>query len=91
VGVNSFAVPELVQQDKNGYNAEPFKHEEMASLALKILTDKELYAKFSENSLAIAQEHEMSKCVNKMDAMYLKMRDFNTKEKRTTLMNMFLS
>ncbi|MDX1957641.1 MAG: glycosyltransferase [Leptospiraceae bacterium] len=91
IGVKSFAIPELVQEGKNGFNAEPFQPEEMSKLAIKVLKDKELYSSFSKNSLEIALTHEMSKCVDKMHTLYTTMKEYNTKEKKTTIMNLLFS
>lgn len=91
VGVKSFAIPELVQEGRNGFNAEPFHPEEMAALALKILENPELYKTFSENSLGISREHEMSKCVDKMDALYQEMKSFKDKKKKHSFLNSLLA
>jgi glycosyltransferase involved in cell wall biosynthesis len=90
IGVYSFAIPELIQHGINGYNAEPFKPVELANLALKVLSDPDLYRKFSEKSLEIANHHEMSKCVNKMEEVYEAMHEFKGKPKKQNLFNMFL-
>lgn len=91
VGVRSYAIPELIQEGKNGFNAEPFQPKELAELALRVLKDRELYRKFSENSLAISREHELGKCVDKMDEVYQAMKAYKNKPKKNTLMNFFLS
>jgi glycosyltransferase involved in cell wall biosynthesis len=91
VGVRSYAIPELVQEGKNGFNAEPFQPKELAELAIKVLKDKELYKKFSANSLEIAKEHELGLCVDKMDEVYQAMQAYKNKPKKNTIMNFFLS
>ncbi|MCX7998923.1 MAG: glycosyltransferase [Leptospiraceae bacterium] len=91
VGVNAYAIPELIQDGVNGYNAKPFQPKEMAELALKILQDEELYKSFSKKSLEIASEHEISKCVDKMDEVYQSTREFQGKKKKPTLLNLFLT
>jgi glycosyltransferase involved in cell wall biosynthesis len=91
VGVKSYAIPELIQEGKNGFNAEPFQSKELAELSIKVLKDKDLYRKFSENSLAISQDHELGKCVDKMDEVYQAMKAYKNKPKKNTLMNFFLS
>ncbi len=91
VGVTAYAIPELIQHGVNGYNAKPFQSQEMAELALKILKEEELYKNFSQKSLEIASEHEISKCVSKMEEIYLSMKDFQGKRKKTTFLNLFLT
>lgn len=70
VGVKSFAIPELIKDDKNGYCAEPFNATEIADRSIEILTDKEKYKRFSEGSIKIASEHELNSCVTKMEDVY---------------------
>ena len=91
VGVKSFAIPELIQEGKNGFNSEPFQPRALAELALKILNDRDLYRRFSEASMEIAQEHELGKCIDKMDDVYKAMLAYKNKPKKKTLMNFFLS
>jgi 1,2-diacylglycerol 3-alpha-glucosyltransferase len=91
VGVKSFAIPELIQEGKNGFNAEPFQAKEIAELTLKILRDSELYKKFSVESIQIAQGHEISKCVDKMDEVYNAMMSYKNKPTKKNLINFFLT
>ena len=70
VGVNSFALPELIQDGRNGYIVEPGHHIDMAERAMKILKDRDLYRSFSEQSLAIAQEHDIGNCAVKLENTY---------------------
>lgn len=90
VGVNSFAIPELVQEGKNGFNAEPFNTRQIADRATEILSSKELYRKFSENSLEIAKHHEISECVTKMEKVYESVAALKGKKKKLTLLNFLL-
>lgn len=70
VGVNSYALPELIQHGRNGYIVEPGHHIDMAQSALKILKDRDLYRKFSEQSLEIAGEHDIAVCAQKLENTY---------------------
>lgn len=70
VGVKAYAVPELIQDGRNGFNAEPFAVKELALLSLKILGDSELYEKFSAESLQIAKGHDLYKCANELVKVY---------------------
>jgi 1,2-diacylglycerol 3-alpha-glucosyltransferase len=72
VGVDSFALPELIQDGKNGYIAPPFDVKKLAELSIKLLSDEKQYAEFSKNSIAIASEHEMGRCVDDMETVYTK-------------------
>ncbi|MCB1138698.1 MAG: glycosyltransferase [Leptospiraceae bacterium] len=70
VGVNSFALPELIQDGRNGFIVEPGHHIDMAQRALQILEDREMYRNFSEQSLAIAGEHDIGVCAQKLENTY---------------------
>ncbi|HNE23926.1 MAG TPA: glycosyltransferase, partial [Leptospiraceae bacterium] len=70
VGVNAYALPELIQHERNGFVVEPFDHIHMAERALQLLGDPELYKKFSAQSLAIAGEHELNSCADRLESVY---------------------
>ncbi|MCB1157692.1 MAG: glycosyltransferase [Leptospiraceae bacterium] len=86
IGVNAYAIPELVQEGKNGYNATPFKPEEMAEKTLSILENPSLYEEFSKNSLQIASGHELNRCADLMEDTYREVASLH-KKKRTSLFN----
>lgn len=90
VGVKSFAIPELIQDGRNGYCAESFDVVGIAKKALEILTNKELYKKFSENSLAVSRTHEMGVCVDQMESVYTETLKIKDKEKKNHLFNLFM-
>jgi NADH-quinone oxidoreductase subunit L len=91
VGVKSFAIPELIKDDKNGYCAEPFNAIEIADRCIEILTDAEKYKRFSENSIKIASEHELNGCVLKMEDVYERAIILHKdKEKKDHLLNLFM-
>lgn len=70
IGVNSYALPELIHHEQNGYIVEPFDHIKMAEHALALLSDKETYRSFSEESLKISKEHEVQLCASRLEAIY---------------------
>lgn len=91
VGVDSFAIPELIHDGKNGYIAKPFDVEELAAKTIELLSDTETYRRFSEESLKIASHHELEKCVDLMEEVYKSVAALTDKSKRTTFMNMMFS
>ena len=88
VGVKAFAIPELIKEGKNGYNAKPFQHTEMAELALKVLGSPELYSEFSKNSLEVSKDHDLD-CVTKMETTYSEISS-KFKKKNFSLFNLLL-
>ena len=91
VGVKSFAIPELIKDDRNGYCAEPFNAVEIADRCVEILTDAAKYKHFSENSIKIASEHELNECVRKMEDVYERVMILHKdKEKKDHLLNLFM-
>lgn len=70
VGVNAGALPELCQDGRNGYLFDLDNDEQAAELALKILNDDELRAKFSKQSVAIASTHDMAHTVEQFIDVY---------------------
>lgn len=91
VGVDSFALPELIQHDKNGYIASPFDVQALADHTIKLLTDPEVYKRFSKESIEIASSHEMEKCVDDMETVYEKVIEaMKGKEKKKSLFEMLL-
>ncbi|WP_016753071.1 glycosyltransferase [Leptospira kirschneri] len=91
VGVDSFAIPELIHDGKNGYIAKPFDVKGIAEKAIAILKDPVLYEKFSKESIKISKSHEMNSCVDKMEEVYKTIASVKNKKKRNTLINMLFS
>jgi len=85
IGVNSFAIPELVVDNKNGYIAEPFNVREIADKTILLLTEKEKFSEFSKASMEIASEHELGKCVDKMEEVYRNVASIQNKKKKSSL------
>ncbi|AXR61355.1 glycosyltransferase [Leptospira mayottensis] len=91
VGVDSFAIPELIHDGRNGYIAKPFDIKGIAEKAVAILKDLPLYEKFSKESIKISKAHEMMACVDKMEEVYQTVASVKNKKKRNTLINMLFS
>lgn len=70
VGVDSYALPELIQDGRNGYITEPFDHKAIAEKTIEIIENPDLYEKFSGESLAIASEHDIHACADRMETIY---------------------
>ncbi len=71
VGVNAYALPEIIVNGENGYIVEPFDATAMAAKAEEILTNPELYRRFSENGLKIATTHDMHRTADRLEALYV--------------------
>lgn len=90
VGVDSFAIPELIHDGKNGFVVPSFDAEGMAAKSVEILKNPEMYEEFSKESLKIASHHEMGLCVDQMEEVYKKMASLEGKVKKKTLMDLFM-
>jgi len=91
VGVDSFALPELIQDGKNGYIAPPFDVKKLAELSIKLLSDPKQYKVLSAGSIEIASGHEMQKCVDDMESVYEKVIEaMKGKEKKKSLFEMLM-
>ncbi|MCS6985431.1 MAG: glycosyltransferase [Leptospiraceae bacterium] len=72
VGVDAYALPEVIQNGLNGYIVHPFDSEGLAAAIASILQNHDLYARFSEASLQIASAHEVHSCAEKLEKLYLR-------------------
>ncbi|MBX7058960.1 MAG: glycosyltransferase [Leptospirales bacterium] len=70
IGVDAFALPELIHDNRNGFIVEPFDHIRMAERAIELVSDAAMFRRFSERSLEIASEHEINKCADKLETVY---------------------
>lgn len=70
VGVDSYALPELIHPEENGYLARPFDDQEIAARALQITSDGELYARFSRRSIEIARGHDVNRSADLLEEIY---------------------
>lgn len=70
VGVDAYALPELIHHGKNGFICRPFDPGEMAAHIITIAGDRRLYRAFSANGLQIAAEHDIVSCANRLEGIY---------------------
>jgi len=70
VAVNAGAVPELCQNDRNGYLCEKDDVLQIAESLQKILDDDSLQKKFSKESLAIAKTHDLQHTLKTFESIY---------------------
>lgn len=77
IGVDSFALPELIQNAESGYVVEPFDYSDMAQKCLKVLKDPLLFEKFSRHALRIANNHELHSCADKLEETYFSVLEKN--------------
>lgn len=70
VGVDAYALPELIRHDRNGFTVPPGDSIAMGECVLQILNDVELYRRFSTASLEIAGEHDLENCTTKLESVY---------------------
>lgn len=75
IAVRAGAVAEVCQDGINGFLCEPGDVDGIFVAMEKILSDGELRAKFSENSIKIAHEHDLKKTLDKFEAIYRKVID----------------
>jgi 1,2-diacylglycerol 3-alpha-glucosyltransferase len=72
IGVDAFALPELIQHGRNGYIVEPHNVKEIAAAAVRLLKDPETFARFSAESIRIAGVHGHEICTDKLEKVYRK-------------------
>lgn len=72
VGVDAYALPELIQNGRNGFTPPAHDIHKMAEATVKLLKDAALYEQCSAASLEIAQDHGHDKCTDKLEKIYRK-------------------
>jgi len=71
VGSNRGGIPDLVRDNINGLVAEPANLNDLANKIIKILTNKKIYNKFSNNSKKIAEkEFNIKDHIEKLNLVY---------------------
>jgi glycosyltransferase involved in cell wall biosynthesis len=70
LGVDKFAVPEVVLNGKNGYVSKPFDIAGMAKNMNKIIENEDRLREFGLKSLEIAKSHEIIECKNRLVCFY---------------------
>ena len=72
IAVNKGAVSEVCRDGENGYLCQPGNVTEISEAMVKILSDRGLRIRFSENSIKIASEHDFEKTLDKFENIYRK-------------------
>ena len=72
IAVNKGAVKEVCQDGQNGVLCEPGNIEEISNAMIKILSDDELFKKYSKKSLEIAHGHDFEKTLDSFINIYNK-------------------
>ena len=70
IAVDKGAVSEVCRNGENGYLCEPGNVDEISTAMVKILSDKKLRKKFSENSIKIAHGHDFEKTLDRFENIY---------------------
>ena len=70
VAVDAGAVREVCQNRKNGYLCQPGDTAAMSRALAQLLTDKDLRTKYSQESLKIAQTHDIDHTLRRFEEIY---------------------
>lgn len=70
VAANAGALPELVQDPKNGYLFRPGDYKELSDKIIKILSRRKMAARMGEESVKIAMTHQMDRAFGEMLELY---------------------
>lgn len=74
IGVDAFALPELIQHGRNGYIAPPHSVPDIAAATVKLLKDQAAFENFSKEAILVAAEHSHDRCSDKLEKIYRKIR-----------------
>ncbi len=80
VAVKAGAVPELVKHGKNGYIYEPDDENSIARGILRILSDKDLHEKMSNEAIKRIKKHDISHTLTRMEEIYHTVLDNHTED-----------
>jgi glycosyltransferase involved in cell wall biosynthesis len=70
VAVKATCIPELVQEDVNGYLSQPGELEQMSAQVLRILMSPDRAKEMGRVSRALAQEHSIDKSIDNHEVLY---------------------
>ena len=70
IAADSYALPELVHHNENGFLFQPGNSAELAQLIDRLLPDQELRAKMGQESLRIIAAHDRNKILDEWEAIY---------------------
>lgn len=72
VGVDAFALPELIQHGRNGYIAPAHDIPALAAAAVRLLKDAAAFSRFSHEAMLIAAEHSHQRSTDRLEKIYRK-------------------
>lgn len=72
IGVDAYALPELIQDGKNGFCAPAHDIHKIAEYAVRLLKDAALFEECSAASMAIAAEHGHDRSTDRLEKIYRK-------------------
>ena len=70
VAVKATSIPELVQEDVNGYLSQPGEVEQMSAHVLRILVSPDRAKEMGRVSRVLAQEHSIDRSMDKHEVLY---------------------
>jgi 1,2-diacylglycerol 3-alpha-glucosyltransferase len=88
IAANSYALPELVHHEENGFLFQPGNSEELAHYLDLLVSDCELRKRMGEESLKIIAKHDRLKVLNQWEDLYrrLALEFIEAKERRRHIM-----
>ena len=72
VGVDAYAIPELIQNGRNGLIAPPHDIHKMAEAMVRLLKDQALFEQCSAASIEVARDHGHDRSTDKLEKIYRK-------------------
>lgn len=78
IAARAGALPELVQDPKNGYLFRPGDYKELANKIIKILSSRKMAARMGQESVKIAMTHQMDRAFSEMLELYQEIMEKNT-------------
>lgn len=75
IGPDANGIPNVIENNRNGYIVKPHNSKELSEAMLKLLLDDDICEEFSRRSLELAKEHDINKIVEGWDRRYRKVKD----------------
>jgi len=72
VGVDAYALPELIQHGRNGLIVPPHDIHKLAEATVRLLKDAATFEQFSAASMEVAAAHGHDQCTDKLEKIYRK-------------------
>lgn len=70
VGVNKYAIPEVVKHNVNGYIVKPYDSKAMAEKILHLINNKDLRVRMGQKSKNLVKEHSLTIATDKLEQTY---------------------